>query len=84
MKIGSASGWLLSTIEAHGPGIPADIAGTLGKKSISRKQGGLGLGVLLGQASIERLGGEVKLADKQEPGTRFEIRLPLISVDDND
>lgn len=84
MKVRALSGWLHITIEDRGPGIPADIAGSLGKKSISRKQGGLGLGVLLGQASIERLGGEVELVNKQEPGTRFEIRLPLIGVDGND
>jgi len=81
LQIGSSNGWLQIVIEDHGPGIPAEIAGSLGKKRISRKQGGLGLGVLLGQASIERLGGEVKLADRQGPGTRFEIRLPLIGVD---
>jgi two-component system sensor histidine kinase RegB len=84
LKIGSSAAWLNITIEDRGPGIPADIAGSLGKKSISRKQGGLGLGVLLGQASIERLGGEVELADKQGPGTRFDIRLPLIDVGGNE
>ncbi len=84
LKIGSSAAWLNITIEDRGPGIPADIAGSLGKKSISRKQGGLGLGVLLGQASIERLGGEVELADKQGPGTRFDIRLPLIDDGGNE
>lgn len=78
LQVGSSEDWLHIVIEDRGPGIPAEIAGSLGKTSISRKQGGLGLGVLLGQASIERLGGEVKLADKQGPGTRLEIRLPLI------
>ncbi|MDX2429259.1 MAG: ATP-binding protein [Xanthomonadales bacterium] len=78
LQVGASKDWLQIVIEDHGPGIPADIAGSLGKTSISRKQGGLGLGVLLGQASIERLGGEVKLADRKGPGTRLEIRLPLI------
>ena len=79
LQIGSSDDRLRIVIEDHGPGIPSDIAGSLGKKSISRKQGGLGLGVLLGQASIERLGGEVELIDRQDPGTRLEIRLPLVS-----
>jgi len=78
LQVSSTPGLLHIVIEDHGPGIPAEIAGRLGKTSISRKQGGLGLGVLLGQASIERLGGEVKLIDRQKPGTRIEIRLPLI------
>lgn len=78
LEVGSAPGWLLIVIEDRGPGIPADIAGSLGKTSVSRKQGGLGLGVLLGQASIERLGGGVRLVDKEGSGTRLEIRLPLV------
>jgi two-component system sensor histidine kinase RegB len=77
LEVRSLPGWLLMIIDDRGPGIPADIAGRLGKTSVSRKQGGLGLGVLLGQASIERLGGGVRLLEKQGPGTRLEIRLPL-------
>lgn len=73
----SSPGWLLIVIDDRGPGIPADVAARLGWKSVSRKPGGLGLGVLLGQASVERLGGEVRLVPKQEPGTRFEVRFPL-------
>jgi two-component system sensor histidine kinase RegB len=77
MQVSSSPGWLSITIEDHGPGIPAEIADSLGKTSISRKQGGLGLGVLLGQASIERMGGGVKLGEMKKSGTRLEIRFPL-------
>ena len=83
MQVGSSPGWLLISIEDHGHGIPAEIAGNLGKTSVSGKQGGLGLGVLLGHASIERLGGEVKLTGRQGPGTRLEIRFPLVGAGDN-
>lgn len=76
-------GSVLITIEDHGSGIPADIAGSLGKVHISGKQGGLGLGVLLSQASIERLGGEVSLFGKQGSGTRLEIRYPLVEDVEN-
>ncbi len=77
LQVKSLPGWLSIIIDDRGAGIPAEIAESLGKRSVSLKQGGLGLGVLLGQASIERLGGEVKLSAKQGPGTRLEIRLPL-------
>lgn len=77
IQVDSSPGWLSIAIEDHGPGIPEEIAGSLGKTSISRKQGGLGLGVLLGQASIERMGGEVKQCKMNKPGTRLEIRFPL-------
>lgn len=80
LTLASSEDWLKIFIEDHGPGIPAEIAGKLGKTSVSRKQGGLGLGVLLGRASVERLGGEVRLTGKQGSGTRLEVRLPLIEV----
>jgi len=72
-------------IEDHGPGIPAEIAEDLGKTYISRKQGGLGLGVLLSQASVERLGGEVTVSNASDAGrsgqgTRLEVRLPLVET----
>ena len=80
MQVSSSPGWLSITIEDHGPGIPAEIADSLGRTSISRKHGGLGLGVLLGQASIERMGGEVKMGKMKKSGTLLEIRFPLNEV----
>lgn len=71
---------LLMVIEDRGPGIPAEIADSLGKRYISRKEGGLGLGVLLSNASVERLGGAVTLLDRPGGGTRLEIRLPLLAA----
>jgi two-component system sensor histidine kinase RegB len=72
----SSQGDLLITIEDRGPGIPPEIMKSLGKTHVSRKQGGLGLGVLLSQASIERLGGEVTMTGVAGGGTRLEILLP--------
>ena len=77
LRVESSKGSILITIEDHGPGIPAEIADSLGKTYVSHKQGGLGLGVLLSQASIERLGGEVTLTGMPGSGTRLEIRFPL-------
>jgi len=84
LRIGSSKGSILITIEDHGSGIPAEIAGSLGKTYVSRKQGGLGLGVLLSQASIERLGGEVTLTGLPDSGTRLEIRFPVQETIQND
>jgi two-component system sensor histidine kinase RegB len=83
LKVDSSKGWILFTIEDHGPGIPIEIADSLGKTYISRKQGGLGLGVLLSQASVDRLGGEVKLTAMSGSGTRLEIRFPVKETKDN-
>jgi two-component system sensor histidine kinase RegB len=68
----------LIVIEDRGEGIPGDIAEALGRRFVSRRDGGLGLGVLLGSATIERLDGEVTLLDREGGGTRWEVRLPLV------
>lgn len=68
---------VLIAIEDRGPGIPGEVAASLGKRLISRKEGGLGVGVLLSSATIERLGGSVALLERAGGGTRLEIRLPL-------
>lgn len=73
-------GRALIVIEDRGAGIPADIAEALGRRFVSRKDGGLGLGVLLGSATIERLDGEVTLHDREGGGTRWEVRLPPAEV----
>jgi len=70
-------GRVLIVIEDRGPGVPAEIADSLGRSYISRKEGGLGLGVLLSSASIERLEGQVALLNRPGGGTRLEIRLPI-------
>ena len=67
---------LLLRVEDRGPGIPDDLAASFGRRYISRKEGGLGLGVLLSSVTIERLGGEVTLLERPGGGTRLEIRLP--------
>ena len=77
LRIDSSKGSILISIEDRGSGIPVEITDSLGKTYVSRKQGGLGLGVLLSQASIERLGGEVTLTWVPGSGTRLEIRLPV-------
>jgi two-component system sensor histidine kinase RegB len=72
----SGEGEVLIAVEDRGPGIPQEIADSLGRRYVSRREGGLGLGVLLSSASIERLHGEVRLLDRPGGGTRLEIRLP--------
>ncbi|KEI73110.1 sensor histidine kinase [Endozoicomonas elysicola] len=45
----------------------------------SLKEDGLGIGLLLSQASIERLGGQVHICSQQEQGSLTEIQLPITS-----
>lgn len=59
-----------------GPGIPEHILNRIGKPILSDKPGGMGLGLFLANANIERMGGTVKVFNLPEGGTRTEVVLP--------
>jgi two-component system sensor histidine kinase RegB len=77
LEAGREDDQVLIQIKDRGPGIPVEIVEALGKRYISSKKGGLGLGVLLSNASVERLHGDVTLLDRPGGGTLLEIRLPI-------
>lgn len=66
-------------IDIHdlGPGIPLQIAERLGQTFMSTKDKGLGLGLFLTHATINRLGGVVRLYNHKQGGTLTEVRVPL-------
>jgi len=64
------------TIQDRGPGVPPEIAEQLGKPFITTKGKGLGLGLFLSQASVNRAGGTVKLYSMEGGGTLTELCLP--------
>lgn len=64
------------SIQDHGAGVPLQIIEQLGKPFITTKGKGLGLGLFLSQASITRVGGRVKLYNRDRGGTQTELCLP--------
>ena len=64
-------------IRDHGPGIGFDIAEQLGKPFVTSKGKGLGLGLFLSHATIERCGGDIRLYNHPEGGTEAVLRLPV-------
>jgi len=67
-------------IRDRGPGIALDIAEHLGKPFVTSKGGkGLGLGLFLSHATIERHGGEIRLFNHPQGGTEAVVRLPRAS-----
>ncbi|HVL01802.1 MAG TPA: HAMP domain-containing sensor histidine kinase [Dongiaceae bacterium] len=65
-------------ITDSGPGIPDSIRPQLGEAFVSSRQDGLGLGLFLSHATINRLGGTLRLLPAPENrGTVTEVRLPL-------
>jgi two-component system, sensor histidine kinase RegB len=63
-------------IRDHGAGIPLEIAEQLGKPFVTNKGGGLGLGLFLSHATIERCGGDIRLYNHPTGGTEAVLRLP--------
>jgi two-component system sensor histidine kinase RegB len=65
------------TITDEGPGITEEIQSRLGKTFVSTKNKGMGIGLLLTQATINRYGGEVRLYNRAVRGAITELVLPL-------
>ncbi len=67
-------------ITDNGAGLDAMIQAHAGKQTYSSKSQGLGLGLFLAHASIERLGGKVFLSNRQQGGALVTVCLPLIAL----
>jgi two-component system, sensor histidine kinase RegB len=77
---------LIVEVADEGPGVPDEVRQYLGKKMASTKGvgRGLGLGLLLGAETVERLGGALELADRSPRGTLARLRVPLAAIVIND
>ncbi len=65
------------TIKDSGAGIAEEVTAHLGKSFISTKTKGLGIGLLLTQATINRHGGTVSLHNRVPRGTITQLELPI-------
>ncbi|PMR74993.1 ATP-binding protein [Billgrantia endophytica] len=63
-------------IRDHGPGVAMDIADQLGETFVSTKSKGMGIGLFLTHATINRFGGGVSLYNHPDGGTLTEVILP--------
>jgi two-component system sensor histidine kinase RegB len=66
-------------ISDRGPGLSAGVHGQLGRIPVTTKTGGLGVGLFLAHATIQRLGGELSISNRDQGGTTVHITLPLLS-----
>ena len=66
-------------IRDHGPGISSEVASRAGKAFFTTKApgGGLGIGLFLTNATIERFGGTVNLFNSEGGGACARVTLPL-------
>lgn len=61
----------------RGPGLKVHVSNDLSQPKISEKEFGMGLGLFLAYATIQRLGGEISLTNREGGGTCTNIRMPL-------
>ncbi len=64
-------------IQDHGPGLSADVAANAGSAFFTTKKEGRGLGLFLANATIEQMGGKVRLFNSEKGGATTEVILPL-------
>ncbi|VAW96084.1 Sensor histidine kinase PrrB (RegB) [hydrothermal vent metagenome] len=76
--------WDAQSLDIHildrGPGISEAAVSAAGKTPFSSKKQGLGVGLFLAHAVVERLGGHVSHRRRETGGTCTCINLPLIGV----
>jgi two-component system sensor histidine kinase RegB len=77
LQVSSDAGWLQLSVRDHGPGFAA--TGAPSPLGHSQKQGGLGIGLALAEATAERLDGEL-IARNTEHGAEMCLRLPLTVI----
>jgi two-component system sensor histidine kinase RegB len=77
------SSWTTTQLSLHiadrGAGIDTTIQGQLGKNPVSTKNDGLGVGLYLAHATLQRLGGIITVRDRHDGGTLTHITLPLLA-----
>ncbi len=81
-----AARWVRIEVQDNGPGIPADRLQSLFRGfeqvdgSMTRRAGGLGLGLAFAHALAERMGGGLDVTSRVGMGTTFTLRLPAVEA----
>jgi two-component system, sensor histidine kinase RegB len=79
-----AAGWQHGSLELdildRGPGVKPQMSEQVDRPKTSDKEFGMGLGLFLACATIQRMGGDIRLTDREGGGTRTYIRLPLTQI----
>jgi two-component system sensor histidine kinase RegB len=68
-------------IADRGPGLHAGVSGQLGQQPVTTKDEGMGVGLYLARATIQRLGGDLSIRNREQGGTMTRITLPLLAPD---
>jgi two-component system, sensor histidine kinase RegB len=77
ISVGYRGEELTIAVADDGPGLPAAVRDGVGARILSTKKRGLGIGLLLSRASLERFGGRLQLQNRPSGGVEARIQLPL-------
>ena len=75
---------LVLEIADRGPGLAPELAGQAGQPFLTTKSEGLGLGLFLAYTTLSRLGGDVRLINRDGGGVLCRLTLPLAALKVND
>lgn len=75
---------LVLDIADRGPGLAPELAGHAGQSIFTTKSEGLGLGLFLAYTTLSRLGGDVRLMNRDGGGVICRLTLPLAALKVND
>lgn len=78
LRATAARGWCIEVID-RGQGPKPNAAARLGREPVSTKPAGMGIGLFLGRAILERLGGTLELLAEGDV-TRAVLRLPVTAA----
>jgi two-component system sensor histidine kinase RegB len=70
---------LIIEVRDRGPGITDEVSAHVGRRPISTKSGGRGIGLFLANATVERMGGSVALCNRDGGGGCTRVTIPLAS-----
>lgn len=72
--------FLVIDIRDDGPGISEEVAAQAGRQPVTTKHSGHGVGLLLANATIERLGGRVSVSNRTPRGACTRVSIPLAAL----
>lgn len=74
----ASDGDVLIHIIDNGKGIPENIMGKIFEPYFTTRKFGTGLGLVIVYKIIKELGGDIKVSSKENEGTVFSIKLPVL------
>ena len=77
VAIGVHGSRLTLAVTDQGAGLDPAVRDDIGLKAVSTKEDGLGIGLLLSRAALQRFGGRLELKEAPSGGVEAEIELPL-------